>query len=343
MTSALFSPLTIRSLEFKNRIFMPPMCQYSVVNQDGIPTDWHFIHYTTRAIGGAALIIQEATAVTPIGRISKEDLGLWNDDQMHSYKKMTSAIFEQGGIPGIQLAHAGRKAQIGETPIAPSAIAFSEEDFTPSEMTTANIDQAVKLFEDATKRALIAGFMVIEIHMAHGYLLHEFLSPITNKRKDKYGGDLKNRMLFPLRVAEAIRKIWPSKWPVFVRLSATDWVDGGWDLHQTIQFCQELKKIGIDLIDCSTGGLVSDAKIPTGPGFQVPFAEAIKKETGILTAAVGLITEAITAQNYIKENKADAVFLGRKLLSDPYWPLHAAKELNYDIKWPTQYERAKNT
>ncbi len=341
MNSQLFSPLTLRNLKFKNRIFMPPMCQYSAFASDGMPTDWHLIHYTSRAIGGAGLIVQEATAVTPLGRISKQDLGLWNDEQMHAFKKITKSIMQHGSIPGIQLAHAGRKAQVDEVPLAPSALSFSSDYLVPREMTPNDIEQAITQFEDAAKRAIAAGYLVAEIHMAHGYLLHEFLSPLTNKRADKFGGELINRMRFPLKVAERVRKIWPEHLPVFVRLSATDWVEGGWDLPQTITLCHELKKLGIDLIDCSTGGNVPDAKIPVAPAFQVPFASAIKNEVKIATAAVGLITEAKQAQSYLEEGKTDAIFIGRMLLADPYWPLHAAKSLNVELEWPKQYERAK--
>lgn len=352
--SHLFSPLKIRELTIPNRIFLSPMCQYCSPN--AVPNDWHKIHLGARAAGGAGLIITEATAVNPDGRISSDDLGLWNDDQTDAFKEIVSFIRQQGSIAGIQLAHAGRKAsteapwlggkalesdQRGWTPRAPSAIPFSPASPTPAELSEEELQQIEEDFVNAAERALEAGFQVAEIHAAHGYLLHQFLSPLSNQRKDQYGGSLENRMRFPLRIAAATRALWPAELPLFVRISATDWVEGGWDLEQSLQFCRQLKEIGVDLIDCSTGGLVADAKIPVGPGFQVPFATAIKLEAHIAAAAVGLITDARQAEQIIATGLADAVLLGRELLRNPNWPLQAAQQLGVEVDWPLQYERAK--
>jgi 2,4-dienoyl-CoA reductase-like NADH-dependent reductase (Old Yellow Enzyme family) len=354
MAVKLFSTLKIRGLEFRNRIFVSPMCQYSATN--GVPNDWHFVHLGSRAVGGAALVIAEATGVTPEGRISPGDLGIWNEDQVKGFQRITSFVSAQGAIPGIQLAHAGRKAStplqwVGERslqvneggwqPVAPSPIAFGEGYATPHELSKSEIADLVVRFVEATGRALAAGFKVIEIHMAHGYLLHEFLSPLSNQRKDEFGGDLDGRMKFPLQVAMAVRKAWPTDLPLFVRISATDWAEGGWDLQQSISFARQLREIGIDLIDCSSGGNIRSAKIPVGPGYQVPFASAIRKESGIATAAVGLITEPQQAEDILQRGDADAIVMARTFLRDPYWPLHAAHALSVDIPWPIQYMRAK--
>jgi 2,4-dienoyl-CoA reductase-like NADH-dependent reductase (Old Yellow Enzyme family) len=354
MASLLFTPLKLRSLEFKNRIFMPPMDMFC--SEGGFPSDWHFVHYGTRAMGGAALLIQEATAVAPEGRITPGCLGLWSDAHAESFKRMTAFIKEQGAVPGVQLAHAGRKAstalpRFGDRPltkeegawqiIAPSALAFAPGYPAPKEMTPKEMEGVVAEFAAAAQRALAAGFEVVEVHMAHGYLCHQFLSPVSNKRTDEYGGSLENRTRFPLQVARAVRDIWPDNLPVFVRVSATDWVAGGWDLQQTVQLALMLKQMGIDLIDCSTGGLVSDAKIPAGPGFQVPFAAAVRKEANIPTAAVGLITSPYQAEQIVRTGIADAVLIGRELLRNPYWPLQAARELGFDIEWQAQYLRGK--
>jgi len=354
MASQLFSPLRIRGIEFKNRIFLPPMDMFC--SEGGFPSDWHFIHYGTRAMGGASLLIQEATAVSPQGRISPGCLGIWSDEHADAFKRITAFIKAQGAVPGVQLAHAGRKASValpafGDRPlteqegawqiIGPSPVAFAPGYPAPKAMTPAEIDEAVAQFAAAAKRALSAGFEVVEVHMAHGYLCHQFLSPLSNQRSDEYGGSLENRARFPLRVAEAVRKAWPEDLPVFVRVSATDWVEGGWDLPQTAQLARMLKDIGVDLIDCSTGGLVSDARIPAGPGFQVPFAAAVRNEAGIPTAAVGLITEPFQAEQIVRTTMADAVLVGRELLRNPYWPLYAAKALGVDLAWPNQYLRAK--
>lgn len=352
--SRLFSPIRLRELEIRNRIFLSPMCQYSAT--DGMPNEWHRVHYGTRAVGGAGLVMMEAAGVTPEGRITPFDLGLWSDAQIAAFEPIVSFAKSQGARVGIQLAHGGRKASTdapwnggkqlavgagGWRPLAPSALPFLEEDCVPREMSRADIDGVVELFAAAAKRALTAGFEVIEAHMAHGYLLHEFLSPHTNRRTDEYGGDFENRVRLPLRIAQTIRGLWPGKLPMFVRISATDWVDGGWDLQQSVEFARRLKSIGADLIDVSSGGLIHNAKIPVAPGFQAPFAAAIRKETGIFTSTVGVITEAEQAEQLLVQGQADAVCLGRELLRNPYWPLAAAKKLGVEISWPNQYLRAR--
>lgn len=351
--SKLFSPLTIREIEFRNRVFVSPMCQYS--SQDGMPNDWHLVHLGSRAAGGAALVMVEATGVSAAGRISPGDSGIWSDAHTEAFKPITAFIKSQGAVPGIQLAHAGRKASTevpwrgglglsdadgGWTPIAPSAIPFNDDYRVPREMTVADIEAVTLEFRDAARRSLAAGFEVIEIHMAHGYLLHEFLSPLANTRADEYGGTLSNRMRFPLRIAQTVRNEVPASLPVFVRISATDWAEGGWDLAQSIEFSGRLKDLGTDLIDCSSGGLVPSAKIPVGPGYQVAFASAIRKEAGVATGAVGLITQAHQAEQIISSGDADVVFLAREMLRDPYWTNHAAKELGVEGAWPVQYGRA---
>jgi len=352
--SQLFSPFSLRSITLKNRVALSPMCQYSCT--DGLPNDWHRVHYGSRAVGGAGLIMVEATAVSPEGRISPLDCGIWNDAQAQAFQPITRFIKEQGAIPALQLAHAGRKASTahpsyggkplprekgGWQPLAPSSLPFAPDYPVPTELTTADLFKIEADFVAATKRAKAAGFEIIELHMAHGYLLHEFLSPLTNQRTDSYGGCLENRMRFPLRMAQAVRQAWPAELPLFTRISATDWVEGGWDLEQSLELCHCLKKLGIDLIDCSSGGLVPDAVIPAAPGFQVPFAAAIKTEAGIATATVGLITEATQAEQILENGDADLVVLGRELLRSPFWPLAAAKELGADISWPAQYLRAR--
>ncbi|MEK6556118.1 MAG: NADH:flavin oxidoreductase/NADH oxidase [Bdellovibrionota bacterium] len=355
MTTKLFSPIQFRELTVKNRIFVSPMCQYSAEN--GVPNNWHLVHLGSRAVGGAGLVIVEATGVNAKGRISPGDLGLWNDEQTEAFKPITRFILDQGSVPAIQLAHAGRKASTfvpwkgsgkvevkdgGWIPDAPSAIPFSDKYPMPHALEKSEIDSVVNDFVASTKKALTAGFQVVEIHMAHGYLLHEFLSPLSNTRTDEYGGSLENRMRLPLKIAREIRAAWPAKWPVFVRISATDWApEGGWDLEQSIVFAKELKKIGIDLVDCSTGGTLARADIPTGPGYQVRFAAGVRKEAGIATGAVGEITNAKQAEAILKEEQADVVLLAREFLRDPYFPLHAAKELGVDVKWPDQYLRSK--
>jgi len=349
--SCLFTPLRLRQLDFKNRIFVSPMCQYSAIN--GIPNTWHLVHLGSRAVGGAALIIVEATSVSPEGRISPGDLGLWNDEQEVEFLKINNFIKAQGSIAGIQIAHAGRKAGTpipwnphsqseDWLPLAPSEIPFSNKNKTPKYLTEEQIQMIHRQFISAAERSLRAGFEVIEIHMAHGYLFHEFLSPLSNQRQDQYGGSFENRIRFPLQVAQSIRGIWPKNLPVFVRVSATDWVEPhGWTLKDSILFCKYLKNIGIDFIDCSSGGNISDAQIPTTPNYQVQFATAIKNEVQIPTGAVGLITDPHQAEQILIKNQADAILIGREFLRDPYWPLHAAKQLNTDMIWPKQYLRAK--
>lgn len=349
--SQLFSPLDIRHLRFKNRIFVSPMCQYS--SKEGMPTDWHLVHLGSRAVGGAALVMVEASAVSPEGRISPADSGIWSDGHAKAFQPITNFIRSQNAVPGIQLAHAGRKAgtQIpweGGNPIenpwptiAPSAIPFKESYPIPKEMNQVDMDRLTAQFEAAARRSQTAGFQVIEIHIAHGYLLHEFLSPLANKRRDEYGGSFENRVRLPLRIAKTVRAAWPQDLPVFVRISSTDWVEGGWDLAQSIQFSALLKEIGIDLIDCSGGGIITGVKISAGPGYQTAFAAEIRKQVGIKTGAVGMIAEPFQAEHIINTGQADAVLMAREFLRDPYWPLHAAKKLGVDIPWPSQYLRAK--
>jgi 2,4-dienoyl-CoA reductase-like NADH-dependent reductase (Old Yellow Enzyme family) len=354
MKTKLFSSLTLRELEFRNRIFMSPMCQYSCEN--GMATDWHLVHLGTRAVGGAALVLTEATAVSPEGRISPYDLGIWSDEHIQPLKRITSFIKVQGAIPGIQLAHAGRKASTDAPwnggkpitgsaeawqPIAPSPIPFAESYQTPMEMTQAKIDEVLSRFSSAVKRSIEAGFEVVEVHLAHGYLLHAFLSPLSNQRKDAYGGSFEGRIRLPLLVAETVRRLWPDNLPVFVRVSSTDWVEGGWDIAQTVRFASQLKQSGIDLIDCSSGGLVPYAVLPEGPGYQTPFAAAVRKEAGIPTGAVGMITDPFQAEQIVATGIADAVIMGREVLRNPYWPMHAARSLKTDVSWPKQYLRAK--
>lgn len=353
--SQLFSPFRLRDVIVKNRIGMSPMCQYSCAN--GVPNHWHLVHYGSRAVGGVGMVIVEATAVSPEGRISPFDCGLWNDEQAKAFEPVVAGIRQQGAVSVLQLAHAGRKAstahpsqgggpvasgQGGWQPIAPSPLSFAPDCPVPDQMNAEDLERIERAFSAAARRAGEAGFEALEVHMAHGYLLHQFLSPLSNQRSDAYGGSLENRLRFPLQVAQAVRSVWPDERPVMVRISATDWVDGGWDLAQSQVLCQELKKIGIDLIDCSTGGLVPDAVIPVAPGFQVPFAAAIRRDVGIATGAVGLISDPGQAEQLLVEGSADVVLLGRELLRSPYWPLLAAKQLNADIPWPEQYLRAKN-
>ena len=350
----LFSGFKLRELVFRNRIFVSPMCQYSSV--DGVPNTWHLVHLGSRAVGGAALVMVEASGVSPEGRISPHDMGIWSDAQRDAFRPIAQFIREQGAVPGIQLAHAGRKASTDAPwlgggplapgkgdwqPLAPSAIPFTLAHALPRALTQAEIETVVRQFAEAGRRALAAGFDVVEIHMAHGYLLHEFLSPLSNRRTDEFGGSLENRARMPLLTTRAVRAVWPAHLPVFVRISASDWVSGGWDLEQSIQLAQWLKDAGIDLIDCSSGGLIADARIPTGPGFQVPFAAAIRQQAGIATGAVGFITEPFQAEQIVATGQADVVLLARELLRDPYWPLHAAQRLKADVAWPKQYLRAK--
>jgi 2,4-dienoyl-CoA reductase-like NADH-dependent reductase (Old Yellow Enzyme family) len=352
--STLFSPFVLRELVFKNRVFVSPMCQYSCV--DGMPNNWHLVHLGARAVGGAALVMTEAASVTADGRISPEDAGMWNDDQRDAWKPIAGFIAASGAAPAIQLAHAGRKAstfapwrgrgkvspeQGGWQVMGPSATAFSEAYPLPHEMSVADVRGVIDAFAAAAVRSLHAGFQVVEIHAAHGYLAHQFLSPLSNLRTDHYGGSLENRMRFVLEVSAAVREIWPKSLPVFTRISATDWKAGGWDVAQSVVLAAESKRLGIDLIDVSSGGAAADAQMTIRPGYQVPFARAIREQADIATGAVGLITDAVQAEQVVADGDADCVFLARVLLRDPYWPLRAATELGVEVEWPDQYKRAK--
>ncbi len=345
----LFQPLTIKDVTFKNRIGVSPMCQYSAV--DGEVNSWHLVHLGSRAIGGAGLVVVEATAVAPEGRISLQDCGLWNDLQEQKLRPIVEFLKSAGTVAAIQIGHAGRKAstalpwegggplESGAWPIVgPSPIAFSSKHQVPHELTEQELESVVADFAAAAQRARNAGFQVLEVHAAHGYLLHSFLSPLSNQREDEYGGDLRNRMRFPLRVVEAVREVWPENLPLFVRISASDWVEGGWDLEQSVVLARELKALGVDLVDCSSGGGVCDVDYETGPGYQVAFSERIRKED-VLTAAVGEITDPHQAETVIRTGQADLVLLAREMLRDPYWPYHAARELGVKIDTPPQYQR----
>jgi 2,4-dienoyl-CoA reductase-like NADH-dependent reductase (Old Yellow Enzyme family) len=350
----LFSPLKIKSIEFKNRIAVSPMCEYS--SEDGFANDWHLVHLGSRAVGGAALVMTEATAVSPEGRISHGDLGIYKDEHIEKLKQITDFIHAHGAVSGTQLAHAGRKAshevpwkgnaQIlpgdpnGWQTVGPSAVAFTEGELAPLELDKAGIEKIKADFKAAAARALTAGFKVIELHGAHGYLIHEFLSPLSNKRTDEYGGSFKNRIRFLLELIETVKEVWPEDHPLFVRISASEWTEGGWAIEDSVALANIVKDKDIDLIDCSSGGNVATAKIPVGPGYQVPFAEAVRK-TGILTGAVGMITEPLQADSIIQTGDADMVFIARELLRDPYFPLRAAHQLGQEVKWPSQYERGK--
>ena len=354
MSSALLSPLQIKSITLKNRIVVSPMCQYSSV--DGFANDWHLVHLGSRAVGGAALVFTEATAISPEGRISPQDLGIYEDTHIEKLKQITDFIYTNGSVAGIQLAHAGRKASTytswlgkGQVPkdkggwqtVAPSAIPFTDSEMDPKEMDIADIQKVIDDFAVATSRALKAGFKIVEIHAAHGYLVHQFLSPLSNKREDEYGGSFENRIRFLLQILDSVKTVWPEDLPLFVRISATDWVENGWDEDQSVKLAAILMDQGVDVIDASSGGLVSYAKITTGPSYQVPFASRIKKEAGILTGAVGLITSAEQAEEILVNEEADLIFLAREFLRDPYFPLHAATALADETAWPVQYERAK--
>lgn len=352
--SLLLSPLKIKNLDLKNRIVVSPMCQYSA--EEGFANDWHLVHLGSRAVGGASLIIQEATAVAPEGRISAGDLGIWSDEHIPFLKRITTFIHQNGSIAGVQLAHAGRKASFdvpwkgskqvtekngGWKTFAPSNIAYNEADEAPEALTPAGIEKVKSDFVAATKRVMEAGYQLIEVHAAHGYLFHQFLSPLSNLRTDEYGGSFENRIRLLLEVVTAIQEVWPAENALFVRISATDWAEGGWSPEESVKLSAILKDQGVDLIDCSSGGNVPYQQIPVSPGYQVQFAESIKKETGVLTGAVGLITEAAQAEEILQEGKADLIIMARELLRDPYFPLHAAFELDAEVTWPEQYERAK--
>lgn len=354
MKTSLFQPLTVRSITLKNRIAVSPMCQYSAV--DGFANDWHLVHLGSRAVGGAGLIVMEASAVSPEGRITPDDIGIWKNEHIPFLQRITAFISLQGTVPGIQLAHAGRKASHqspwkGAKPlakeagawqtIAPSAIPFKDTDPIPVAMNTDAIRQLVSDFRTAAARALQAGFKVVEIHAAHGYLINSFLSPISNQRTDEYGGAFENRTRLLVEIVHAVRSVWPHDYPLFVRISASDWVEGGWTIDDSVVLSAVLKNINVDLIDCSSGGNSAAAKIPVAPMYQTPFAERIKKETGILTGAVGMINTAEEAESIISSERADIVLLARQFLRDPYFPLHAAKELAVEVDWPNQYLRAK--
>ncbi|MCW3078913.1 NADPH dehydrogenase NamA [Segetibacter sp.] len=350
----LFEPLRIKGVEFKNRIVVSPMCEYSSV--DGFSNDWHLVHLGSRAVGGAGLVLTEATAVSPEGRITPDDLGIWKDEHIEGLKRITTFIEAHGSFAGIQLAHAGRKAshnspwkgdrmlpfeEGGWETVAPSAIAFRNTERNPTALDKGGIEKVVDDFRTAANRALEAGFKVVEIHAAHGYLLHEFFSPLSNQRTDEYGGSLENRTRILLEIVDAINEVWPKHLPLFVRISASDWTEGGWTIEESVELTKILQTKGVDLIDCSSGGNIPHAKITAGPGYQVQFAEAIKKETGILTGAVGIITTPEQAEDIVASGKADVVIMARQLLRDPYFALHAAKALGVDVSWPVQYERAK--
>jgi 2,4-dienoyl-CoA reductase-like NADH-dependent reductase (Old Yellow Enzyme family) len=350
----LFEPLKIRSIELKNRIVVSPMCQYSSV--DGFANDWHLVHLGSHAVGGASLVLSEATAVSPQGRITPHDLGIYKDEHIEFLKRITDFIKGQNAITGVQLAHAGRKASHHRpwdgnaalkenegawTTEAPSAIPFKEGEPVPHELSRDEIKKTVADFKQATLRAIEAGFQVIELHGAHGYLIHEFLSPLSNQRKDEYGGSFENRARFLLEITDAVREVWTDEKPLFVRISASDWVEGGWDIEESVELAKVLKTKGVDLIDCSSGGNSPGQKISLGPLYQTPFAERIKKEAAIMTGAVGLITTTEQCESIISKQQADVVILARQLLREPYFPLHAAHDLGVDIPWPPQYDRAK--
>jgi 2,4-dienoyl-CoA reductase-like NADH-dependent reductase (Old Yellow Enzyme family) len=359
MSSHLFSPLALRSLTLRNRIAVAPMCQYS--SRDGFATDWHLVHLGSRAVGGAALVLSEATAVSPEGRISPDDLGLWQDAHVDGLKRITRFIREQGAVPGIQLAHAGRKASSyrpwhprrGAVPaeeggwqvLGPTEVPFTEGYPIPRALDEGDLGRIVRDFQAAAERALAAGFDVVELHAAHGYLLHSFLSPLVNTRADRYGGSFENRIRLLCEVTRAVREVWPEDLPLLVRLSSSDWHEEGWKLEDSVALSRQLANLGVDLVDCSSGGAVPGVRIAVGPGYQVPFAEQIRREAGVKTGAVGMITSASQAEAILAEGRADLVLLARELLRRPYWPLHAALELGVDPEalWPPQYLRAVPT
>lgn len=352
--SRLFSPLTIKSVKFRNRIVISPMCQYSA--DDGYANDWHLVHLGSRAVGGAGLVIQEATAVSPEGRITAGDLGLYHQDHVEKLKQISAFIQAQGAVAGIQIAHAGRKASCdlpwngggqlkkdedGWQTVSSSPLTFNPDDEAPSELTLKELEKVINDFKVAAARAFEAGYQVLEIHAAHGYLIHQFFSPLSNKRTDKYGGSFVNRIRLCMEIIAAVQAVWPNKLPLFVRISATDWAADGWDLTEALQLCVILKSLGVDLIDCSSGGLAKHQQIPLGPGYQVPFSAKIRSKTGILTGTVGLITSPSQSEEILKNGEADLILFGRESLREPYFPLKAAKELGDDLSWPNQYARAK--
>jgi 2,4-dienoyl-CoA reductase-like NADH-dependent reductase (Old Yellow Enzyme family) len=349
----LFDPIAFRDVSLSNRIIVSPMCQYS--STDGFPNDWHIVHLGSRAIGGAGLVFTEAAAVTADGRISPDDLGIWNDVHVGAFQRLVRFVKGEGSAAGIQLAHAGRKAsthrpwggqgtvppeQGGWQPIGPTGEPFASNYPTPRAMTRDDIAGVVDAFREAARRALLAGFDVVEVHAAHGYLIHEFLSPLTNTRTDQYGGSFDGRVRLCLEVVDAVRTIWTDERPLFVRISATDWVAGGWDVDQSVELARRLQARGVDLIDCSSGGNVARADIPIGPGYQVQFAARVRQEVGVRTGAVGMITTPQQADEIVRAGQADCVLLAREMLRNPYWPLSAARELGHDVPWPAQYLRA---
>jgi len=350
----LFEPLTLRGVTLPNRIAVSPMCEYS--STDGFANDWHLVHLGSRAVGGAGLVLTEASAVTAQGRISPQDLGIWKDQHVEMLARIARFIEDRGSVPGMQLAHAGRKASTpppwenrseslseaegGWQVVAPSSIPFEPGCCVPTELSCEAIGEIVAAFAAAARRALEAGFRVVEIHAAHGYLLHQFLSPISNARTDGYGGSFENRTRAVREVVSAVRSVWPEELPLLLRVSATDWVEGGWDLEQTVELVRQLRPLGVDVVDCSSGGTVPKASIPLGPGYQTPFAAEIRRQTGVHTGAVGLITAPAQADTIVRTGQADVVFLARELLRDPYWPLRAARELRHTVPWPAQYLRA---
>jgi 2,4-dienoyl-CoA reductase-like NADH-dependent reductase (Old Yellow Enzyme family) len=349
----IFDPLPIRGITLKNRIVVSPMCQYS--SQDGFAHDWHLVHLGARAVGGAGLVFTEASAVTPEGRITAEDLGIWKDAHIEFLARIVRFLTSCGVVPGMQLAHAGRKGSTqrpwegtsmvsvtdgGWVPVGPSTLAYSDKYPTPRALSKDGIGKIVDAFARAARRALEAGFQIIELHSAHGYLLHEFFSPLSNDRTDEYGGSFENRTRIARDTVTAIRKVMPDRLPLFIRISATDWKEGGWDLDQSVELAKQLKPLGVDVVDASSGALVPDQKIIAGPGFQVPFAERIRREANILTGAVGLIETKEQVAEILAKNQADLVFMAREFLRDPYWPLHTASQLKEPMSWPPQYLRA---
>jgi 2,4-dienoyl-CoA reductase-like NADH-dependent reductase (Old Yellow Enzyme family) len=349
----LFDQLPLRGVTLPNRLVVSPMCQYSC--RDGLANEWHLVHLGSRAVGGAGLVFTEATAVLPEGRISPEDLGIWSDAHVEPLAPIVRFVHDNGSVAGIQLAHAGRKASTVKPwegqgtvppergpwqPVAPSAVAFAPAYAVPHALSEAEIAGVVGAFADAAGRARQAGFAVAEIHAAHGYLLHEFLSPLSNRRDDRYGGSFDNRIRFALEVVEAVRVVWPEGLPLFVRISTTDWVEGGWDIEQSVELARRLAGIGVDLVDCSSGGAAPEARMPIGPGYQTGYAARIRREAGIATGAVGMITSPAQADHVIRSGQADCVLLARELLRDPYLPLRAARELGHPASWPVQYLRA---
>ena len=355
MSSRLFETFRLRGVTLRNRIVVSPMCQYS--SEDGFAGEWHFVHLGSRAVGGAGLILTEATAVSPVGRISPQDLGLWKDEHIAPLARIVRFMDQHGAVAGIQLAHAGRKAstarpwegegsvtpaQGGWTPEAPSPLPFSDSYPVPQALDEAGVSRVIRQFADATARAHAAGFRVVELHAAHGYLLHEFLSPLTNQRNDRYGGSFEGRVRLVREVVRAVRERWPQELPLLVRISASDWTEGGWTVEDSVALSRVLVQDGADLIDCSSGGIAPRIKIPVGAGYQTAFAERIRREAGVPTGAVGMIRSAFQAEHIVRTGQADVVILARELLRDPYWPLRAARELRAEVPWPPQYARAKD-